>query len=66
MIGLFKWKLGVPTKDGECLVMHKNHKGEIVIDHDFWHESIKNWQSEWRKPIAWCYFEDINTTSEPK
>lgn len=66
MLGLFKWKVGVPTKDGEYLVMHRDHRGEIKIDHDFWIERANDWQSKWVEIVAWCCFEDIHTTSEPR
>ena len=66
MIGLFKWKTGVPTKDGSYLVMHKDHRGVIIINHDVWIEERKKWQSQFIGIIAWCCFEDIHTTSQPR
>ena len=66
MIGLFIWKTGRQVKEGEYLIMHRDHRGEIKILHDYWIERIKGWQSKRIEIIAWCHLEDILTTSKPR
>lgn len=56
---IINWQEGIPTEYGSYLVLHRNHLGELVIDHDIWFDDYQRWQSQWHGIVAWCAFSYI-------
>lgn len=59
LTSIINWQKGTPTEYGSYLVLHRDHLGRLVIDHDIWFDDCQRWQSQWHNMIAWCAFEDI-------